>query len=290
MENGTELICFSPERERFQTPCQVNISKIDRYKWTNDLGKPGTLQWLDKKLLKVDRSYQRECFQGKTVEIAANWKWSACAVISVMRRPDGLLVVVDGQHRVLAAWKRSDITLLPCIVFESENTSEEASAFVDINTSRKAVQTYSTFVAKVVAGDSAAIEIKSLIENCGLRISPSGSHTGAIACVGLCQQLYRADKSNFALSLSVAASLAQADNTTVCNMLLSGLAWLNRNVSDGLANKRLLERLQAIGAKALVDNARKMSYRMGKGGAAVWAEGMLELVNRKLRNKITFVA
>lgn len=36
-----------------------------------------------------------------------------------------------------------------------------------------------------------------------------------------------------------------------------------------------------IGALGLVDAARKMSYRAGKGGEVVWAEGMLEIINRK---------
>lgn len=48
---------------------------------------------------------------------------------------------------------------------------------------------------------------------------------------------------------------------------------------------RLFDRLKAIGAPRLVEGANKASAFFVRGGAQVWARGMLEEINKGLRNR-----
>ena len=82
-----------------------NKDKIERYDWKL-LDQPGELRMLNKKVLRVDEQYQREATEPKVKEIARAWSWLACGALLVAER-DGVYFVFDGQHRALAALRRS---------------------------------------------------------------------------------------------------------------------------------------------------------------------------------------
>lgn len=277
----SQIVCYDSSLEVAPTPNRKAADKVSKFKW-RPLGELGKFMWLDKKILQVDRSYQRDDeYKKKIIGIAADWKWESCGAISVMRRDDGSFVVVDGQNRTLAAWRRSDITELPCMVFQSRGITHEASSFIEINTNRKPVSAYSKFRAKMIAGDQSANEIISVLEENLLTLKPDGQAPGTITCIAACERVYAQSPSRFKTVIRLASGLAAAEQAGIPAILLGGLAVLDRKIQGGLQNQRFVERLVQVGALGLVAGARKMSYRVGKGGEAVWAEGMLEVVNRK---------
>ena len=262
-------------------PNRKATDKVAKFKW-RPLGETGEFMWLDKKVLQVDRSYQREDeYRQKIVGIAADWKWESCGAISVMEREEGTFVVVDGQNRTLAAWNRSDITSLPCVVFRSRGIAHEASSFIEMNTNRKPVSAYTKFRANLVAGDQSSIEILSVLEENAIKLKPDGHAPGTITCIAACQRVYGQNPLRFKTVIKLASGLAAADSTGISNILVIGLATLDRKIEGGLRNQSFVERIMQIGAFGLIDAARKLSYRAGKGGEVVWAEGMLEVINRK---------
>jgi hypothetical protein len=277
----SQIVCFDSNLEVCPVPGRKATDKVAKYKW-RPLGEVGEFMWLDKKVLRVDRSYQREDeYRQKIIGIAADWKWESCGAISVMQREDGMFVVVDGQNRTLAAWNRSDITTLPCIVFRSRGITHEASSFIEMNTNRKPVSAYTKFRANLVAGDQSATEILSVLKENLIDLKPDGHAPGTITCIAACQNIYAQSPSRFKTVIKLSSGLAAAESTGISLVLVRGLAILDRKIQGGLQNQRLVERIMQIGALGLVDAARKMSYRAGKGGEAVWAEGMLEIINRK---------
>lgn len=245
---------------------------------------------IDKSLLYIDRAYQREENEKKVKEFAANFSWQSCGVIIVMERSDGFYLVVDGQHRVLAAFRRSDIKTMPCLVFPSTSIASEAECFINTNTSRKPVTAYDKFKASLVSENSMAVELQQICQENGLILRRHSQAVGTITCVAACQRIMRTQGGSNALrrSLSLAAELAAAENINVSDILLTGLSYLDFHIEGGLNNTRLRQQLIKIGAKALVESARKMAYRIDAGGAKSWAEGMLEIVNRSLRSKLSF--
>lgn len=277
---SSQLVCFDSRLEVAPAPFGKSADKVSKYKWRL-LGETGEFMWIDKKVLQVDRSYQREDeYKEKILRMAAGWKWESCGAISVMRRDDGSFFVVDGQNRTLAAWRRSDIASLPCMVFDSRGIKHEASAFIDMNTNRKPVSAYTKFKAKIIAGDETASSINAALVANGLTLRSNGNAPGCITCIASCERLYRLNRPGFDFILALATQLAYADNVGPCGILLGGLSSMDRKLIGGLNQQRLIQRLHSIGAIALVDAARKMTFRTGVGGERVWADGMLEVVNR----------
>lgn len=283
----TELFSFDPRYEMVNHLTNgAIVTKQEKYNWDADLEK-GVFVWLDKRLLSMDKRYQRYEARKRSFKMAGGWKWTSCGTITVMRRDDGIFVVVDGQHRVIASWYRSDIEALPCIVFRSKGLAHEAEVFVELNSNRKSVTAFDKYKANLITGDSTVTFMNEVFAECGLTSRPYGDAAGTITCISLCQRLINQDPDRFRSVISMAATLAKQDNVYVSQYLVGGLGVIESRIEGGLSNQKLAKKLTEVGAKALVDNSKKMAFRNGRGGEKVWAEGMLEMVNRSRGVKFT---
>jgi hypothetical protein len=141
-------------------------------------GTPPVLQWIPVDGLQVDDRYQRSVTDHTSSalikRIATAWDWTLAQVLVVARRPDSALMVIDGQHRLAAAKRRTDIPHLPCVVIDTNSIEQEAQTFLKINKERKPVSALAGFHALVAAGNPAAVDIKAIVMDCGFRI---GNHT-----------------------------------------------------------------------------------------------------------------
>jgi len=284
MVSSDQLISFDCLFELSKLKNTKGLTKIKQYNW-NSIGPVGKFEWINKKEIYIDRNYQRNENQQKSNEIAATWSWQACNAISVMRRPDGSFFAVDGQHRLLASWKRADIVDVPCMVFESQGDASEAMAFIELNSKRKPVGSYAKYRAKLVAGDNSAKEITRITSEHGLSIRADGDAPGTIICVAALQKLYAKHSDCFEIVIAAAAKAARQDGVQVSSILILGLDYLHSRLPLGLSDKKVIARIVHVGAKALQQGAQKMSYRAGAGGEKIWAEGMLETLNYGTRNK-----
>ncbi len=266
------------------TPKGVN--KTDRYGWTTK-DEPGRLEMLNKEVLQIHPAYQREVIPLKVTQITANWSWVGLGAIVVAER-SGEFWVIDGQHRVLAAKRRSDITHLPCVVFKTSDIKQEARGFVDLNTGRKPVTILAKMRAMKVAGDAISIYVTDICEALGLEIVKNAKHVGQIGAVGWMMTRASEDKERFCACMELASELSRADSVPVSGKLLAGLWYINANVPMGLADKRLSRRIREKGAIALVLAATKASAYFAGGGDRVFADGMLSELNKGLQNKFSF--
>ena len=125
---------------------------VDRYKWVVK-DKQGELSMVNKNLLSIDPTYQRKASQE-----LLSWLESGRGLVGVITisRRNNTLYVVDGQHRVMAAMKRSDITHLPAIIFENDAVKAEAQAFINSNVNRGSLKMIEKFNALLRAGDKHA--------------------------------------------------------------------------------------------------------------------------------------
>lgn len=264
-----------------KTPFGVN--KVERYGWVMK-DKPGTLQQIPKNFLCINEAYQREANKQKVLEIASQWSWLACGTITVAQRK-GRLWVIDGQHRVLAARKRSDIYELPCLEFELDDVRDEAMGFYRANAGRKPVTALAKHKALLVAGDATANQVADALNAAGLSLKKRAKSAGEIKAVSL---LYaRANESLPLLHsvLKLCADLCQADGVFVHERLLDGIWYIAKNYEHGLKDARLVARLKSVGARSLITAAQRAAAYYTKGGAAVWANGMLTEINRGLHKR-----
>lgn len=266
----------------------TGMAKITRYGWTI-LDAPGTLILIRKDELKVHPAYQRRVSEIRVNEIVSAWSWVACGAIIVGQRKKDYWVI-DGQHRVLAAVKRADITTLPCLVFTTEDTAQEARGFINANTARGSMSTIDKYRALIAANDEMALYLQKLFAE--LRIVPKGfippanTSTSSLDSLGWVMDHAKInDRKDLELIMRLVSELCA--DSHIRETLLGGLHYLHINhETDGLNNKRLRERIIHVGAATLVEGAIRASAYYTKGGAKIWARGMLDEINKNLHNKI----
>lgn len=262
--------------------------KIKRYNWVTDLGVAGEMLYLNKKILMIDASYQRESALNTVRAISANWSWLAVGAITVAER-DGKYWVIDGQHRVMAALSRSDVDTLPCIVFKTRGAKDEAGAFLELNSARSPVTALQKFAAMLVAEDAGAIGVNSILKRHGIILCSKpfrSKSTKAIAFfLNRANDLHELNFFTEAISEICAESI-------ISGRLLEGLWYLHFHVDTdtdgGIMDGALLKRICKVGPKVLEIAARDAALYFDTTGGKVWAKGMMDAVNKGLRNKFKF--
>jgi hypothetical protein len=261
----------------------VTFDKTERYGWKT-IDEPGELQWLDKTTLSVAHElYQRSVDNpAKVDKIASEWSWMACGVLIVALRQNGTLYVVDGQNRLVAALKRSDIRSLPCLLFAVDTPAAEASAFSRINRNRKLLSRTDLFRSDVVAGHPESVRLRDLLDRYGYVVGNPGTKRAA-ACVDALLGAMRNDESALRSVLDIYDK--QLDGGRMLAQMVDGLMYLHNSGVD-LDDKRLRKRLADVGYDELISSIRKTSEFRGKGTKEAFAEGIQLAVNKGLRNHV----
>ena len=263
--------------------------KVARYGWIMESG-PGRFELINKRLLHVNvDDYQREHTRAKALELASKWSWIACGALIVACR-DGKYWVVDGQHRKVAADKRSDIKELPCMVYDIDSIKEEAVAFLAANTNRKPVSAVSKFKAQVASGNKTAKLVLDVISSAGLRIATASKEVGDFKSVSLAMDLAERDENAFSDVMHLAGELCADARSPLHQKVLAGLYYIITHIEGGAKNDRLYKRIKQVGMKALMEGATKAHAYYGKGGAKVFADGMLNVINTRLQTRFEFSA
>jgi hypothetical protein len=249
--------------------------------------KRGEMRMLDKNLLRIDPAYQRDANAIKVRELASHWSWIGCGVITVGERAASgrsEYYVVDGQHRVLAAMKRADISELPCVVFRALQVSEEAKAFLRTNTLRKTITAIERFNALITSGDQQAIKVKAIIDANGLHLRKTCSAPKQIKCLRTLLLLLDAmGEEDFRLLMETCSAISTTEAVKDC--VVQGLAYIHRFTERGLRDERLLKRIHDVGDAALSAGAAKSAAYFSGGHAKTWAIGIIEVINYRLHNK-----
>lgn len=259
------------------------ITKVERYGWSVK-DAPGKLVLLNKSVLQVHPAYQRHAVDAKVRLIASAWSWVACGSIVVGVR-GGEYWVIDGQHRVMASKLRSDIDALPCLLFETESVEQEARGFLDANTGRKPVTSLDKFRARIASGDETAKYVDTVFRRLGIVPRARAAKPLEIKSVAWAMDKARENRAAFEVVIKTAAELCQ--ESTLQEILLQGLYYIQTNCDTKLDDKRMNDRLKKIGQARLVEAGKRSSAYFTRGGAKVWADGMLLEINKGLHNKIS---
>lgn len=258
------------------------VSKVDRYKWTNQ-DTPGDFRWLNKHDLNVDHSYQRDANETKLLKITGSWSWVACGAIVVCDRGDEGFFVIDGQHRVMAAIRRVDIVELPCIVFAGLSIKREALGFLEAQTKRKPVTAIEKFRALIMTENADALLVLDLIKISGRTVG-SGSSPETIRCVGCLLDWAKNDPSTLCDVWPLVIEISTGH--VISERIVEGLIYIAKRMPDGtsLTDAYWKKRFIKVGVKDLIKATADAANFYSKGGAKVWALGMVQAVNKGHRN------
>jgi hypothetical protein len=258
------------------------ITKEARYSWSIS-EKMGALQWIHKKDLIVD-DYQRVCNNSATLRIARDFSWPAFGALTVAKR-DGRFYVFNGQHRKAAADKRSDVEMLPCVVFESADKRGEAQEFLRSNVCVKPPTIVDRFPAMLQTEDRAASVVSELCQSIG-RVVSTNAGPNSVSCVGKLRALAAKDPDRLRRIWPTISSLC--DGKVLNVILVDALFYIDERLTDGetVANGRWLKRIREVGYDRMLDGARRAASLYSRGGPKQWAIGALEALNKGLHNKL----
>ncbi len=265
--------------------------KIEAFDW-KVMDEPGEFAMLPKSRLFIDHEYQRDKVNNERVlDIAARWSWMACGCLLVVRRGDKTLWVFDGQHRKLAADKRSDIKNLPCLVFASADKSKatEADGFVRANTVRTSVHAYELFRANLVRKEPDAVAVDEMVRGVGYTVvgNAAAGMTRVVACVAT---LLRGHKANPALTASALRLCVDlANGKPIIDRVFAGLVRLERYLLQGqygtIMSGPFRDKLLQAGLTKILLSINDRAATVRKGGPKAWADGILDVLNEGVKRK-----
>lgn len=120
--------------------------------------------------LLIDRSYQREPSDAFIRKIASEFDPAKFGEIEVNIRPNGEIVIIDGQHRVAAIKTLVENTTtcsVPCIINRVASVDEEAILYLSRNHYIRQANSASTFQARLMIGDQLAVTTNEAILRAG---------------------------------------------------------------------------------------------------------------------------
>ncbi len=157
----------------------VNISDLMPAAPTT--GQP-IFEYVDPRSLYVDATYQRDVSERGLRQIRKMieaWDWRRFSPPTVVYGEDAdgktVLIVIDGQHRSIAAASNPNVSTIPVMVVEAKETAEQAKAFVGTNVDRLAVTNLALHRAALAAGDEEALAIQRVVDKADVRLMASAN-------------------------------------------------------------------------------------------------------------------
>lgn len=279
---------MSRSMTRASNRAEQSMPKHQQYGWRSQSDQ-GELRMVEKFLLRVDDSYQRQASENRIAHIARDFSWPAFGVVLVSLRDDGSLFVFDGQHRVLASRRREDIQELPCLVFRFSNLSKEAQAFIDANTVRGPVSALQKFKSRTCAEDSDVLAIRAIVGDFGYEVPESMSNRAGklIYCVDALEKVYGRGADHMRRVLKVVDSVCVDEPPR--GMLVVALSHIDQHLhkhhSSSILRTDVVEKIVKIGSRGLIRAGSGMAELMGKGGEKVYASGIVIAINKQKRSK-----
>lgn len=255
------------------------VDKIKRYKW-KVIDRPGTFCEVPKSDLFVDVQYQRSRWNAnKITSMAATWSWVACGTLTVAIR-ENKWWVIDGATRKLAADRRSDITKLPCMVYDlADSVADEAISFVGINNSKTAVASHDRFKALLVGQDECALGLNALFASTGHKASPHGG-TKNISCLMTVWGLY---KKNRALMTELWPLISDIHQECQIKETVKGIFWAEihaRKQGASLLRNPYKSLLIKLGGEFINSEVKREVAIVGRGGYRIEANAILKTLNK----------
>lgn len=215
------------------------------------------IQLINSSLLSIDKRYQREVIKSHYRRIAAKLNINALHVISVSARSNGDLIVIDGQHRLMAVREAGLELDLLCRVYIGLTLEEEAALFRNLNRTRKG-SAWNDFYAGLTERDEECLAIKDICENAGWSIG-NQSKDGVVCCVTTLRTIYRGKKGpeNLLKALEDAKMAWGLDRNGVEKNVLYGLAYIHQITEDYQLNRgSLVQKLSKISPSTLLARAK----------------------------------
>ena len=233
--------------------------------------------------LTSNQDYQRKLSQRHIDRTVANFDLRQINPIKVSRR-GGKNYVMNGQHtiEIIAAASGSRDTPVWCMVYDDMDYIEEAEVFAEQQKYTKPLSSFEIFMANVEADNDRHIIIKTIVNQCGLRLATSKT-SGGICAVSALREIY--DKGGYEgldRTIKLIVKTWEGEANSLTSNMLRGVALIVATFSDSLRDDLFAERIGSVSAREIARTAKERG-----GGAIGYAETMLLLYNKKTKSTLS---
>jgi hypothetical protein len=243
-------------------------------------------------------NYQRKASYAKVKNIIRSFDWKAFGFIIVNIRDSGNYVI-DGQHRIVAATRKS-YKEVPCMVYSGLALSEEAGLFVNCQINRNAIHAFEKYQALLVSGDHTTTRIEFLLQKHGLKSSRGHSDSstkkrGYTNAIGALYSIYNSkgyDKLDKLLGIMVSTwkyDDGTFDPDALSNTMLYGMNVFMNKTFGKINEKKFIAKFRKIPAGKIISMSKKNQAVYGKGIPSNVARAILEEYNFRNSNKLDIV-
>lgn len=245
--------------------------------------------------LTIDPRVQRKegIDEGRVAKMAQAFNPDALGTITISKRKDGTLVIIDGAHRSAAARAAGHKNDIPATVHTGLTLQQEAELFVLLNTFKQP-SAISRFLARVVMGEPEAVQINTIVNNHGWRILQSND-PGCIAAIGALERIYRNGAGTLnegrhphALdwTLDIITAAWEHDGASASAHLLLAVAQLYGRFGGAVDAKKLVLEMQHTRPDVLVGKGKVLRDLQGGTVSAAIAKTLVGLHNKKRRSNL----
>lgn len=133
--------------------------------------------------------YARPLSEHRLKQLRQHWDPLAVSPLTISRRPDNTLWVIDGNHRRVVAYEKG-MMQLPAMVHTGLERATEADLYTKLGTVLGQTP-WTRFQAKLVAGDEAARDIVKIAQRYDLEINGYyGNQDGHVAAIARVEWIY----------------------------------------------------------------------------------------------------
>lgn len=236
--------------------------------------------------INVDTEIQRMLERPRVQRMAENLNEDALGIITVSKRADGRLFIVDGQHRLASViLAGGEDLLMRAELFEGLTRAQEAKLFRERNNMRKP-NVFDIFRARLVEGDPVALDINRLFEKYGWHLSMGGAD-GSISAVAAAERIYRLEALALERALYALTEAWGHKTESTDGRVLEGLGLFFFRYGDAVEVDDLVGKLSAHagGPMGVVGKANSIKELTKKPVSRCFAQYVTDLYNKKKKTR-----
>ena len=230
-----------------------------------------------------NQEYQRKLSQRHIDRTVANFDLRQINPVKVSRR-DGKNFVINGQHtiEIVAAASGSRNTPVWCMVFDDLEYIQEADVFAKQLKYTKPLSPYEIFMANIEADNDSHIVIKSIVEQCGLRLATTKSSGGICAISALRDIFDSQGYEGLDRTIKLIVKTWEGEVHSLTGNMIRGVSLIVATFGDSLRDDLFAERIGAVSAREITRTAKER-----RAGSIGYAETMLLLYNKKTKSTLS---
>jgi hypothetical protein len=252
------------------------VSKLKTPEWTQaavvgaDIH-PTVVEWVRVADLIVPVEYQSDHDPARVKWLVSNYRAREVGTIVVSRRPDGSLVIVDGQHRVLAL-RELGIEVVRAEIHDGLSIVEEANLFEDLNANRRRPTVFDLFRSRVAGERPDALQVAAIAAEYGYTFRRGGALSRSanhIQAVGAVEAIFRQGGPQLLRGvLSITSGPWAGHSEGLEGQMLRGVAmFLRTDMGNPVDLPRLFHVLGRRPPIAILADARAIAIATGRAGA-----------------------